>query len=168
MHPPSTQKRTNHLQVENKEYPGGQKQSITCKHICSTKTNNKQCLEINREMKQCIQKTKPFKLKVALPDDLGPHLPLLFVSSVKTLFSSVQNSFLSFWNPYSPSLPANFPQISLLPCFSFFSTFFFSLLLSDTSLLRKPPPALLFTHQQTWPAITPLLLHVQCSRDPCL
>ena len=157
MHPPSTQKRTNHLQGENKEYPGGQKQSITCKHICSTKTNNKQCLEINREMKQCIQKTKPFKLKVALPDDLGPHLPLLFVSFVKTLFSSVQNSFLSSWNPYSPSLPANFPQISLLPCFSFFSTFFFP-------FFFRIPPCLESHHL---PYCSPISKHGQPSPPYC-
>ena len=59
------------------------------------------------------------------------------------------------------------PDISP-PLFLLFFYFFFPLLLSDNSLLRKPPPALLFTHQQAWPAITPLLLHVQCSRDPCL
>ena len=136
MHPPSTQKRTNHLQGKNKEYPRRQKQSITCKQICSTKTNNKRCSEINREMKQCIQKAKPFKLKVALPDDLGPHLLLLFVSSVKTLFPSVQNSLLSSWNPCSPSSPANFQQISSS---------------SPVSIFRnKPLLALLFLHQQAW------------------
>ena len=36
---------------------------------------------------QRVKEMKAFKLKVILPDDPHPHFPLLFISSVKTLFS---------------------------------------------------------------------------------